>query len=627
MPPKRTRSTRASAKKTAVTEEPPSSSEDAKPNIDQLDAEAQAEAPVEPSSDLTDPPAAPKYEPLYEDQSASQIEPPADAQQDSHPDIPSDSQILPPSDPVPESEPASTVIEVGASASTATPTRRLDSLGSSRGRGKASVAAPRFAGRRAQARREQLQKAEEKRKEDEAKAAKEASRKQREMERRQVERGRGGGRARGRGRGRDGYGPDARPSEPIASGPFSAGQVSKEIQQKNTRWSSRGSGWKGYKPEGRADSKKGKALRNAESKPKLDANGDVSMAEDSADDHDYLSSDDEEINGQRRMNVEKLGIIDLTQDDNINPNAPIRIARVPHKERNFGDRVGRTIKQEEDAAAKVDTVDGDEIAQSNDKQQDRDVEGINGTHGFQAVFDDSDTDSKPRIKSETDFEEIVPAKSHQAPSSAQTKRKGKEKIRSSTLSPASVEEYDEEVEFQREEEQRRHKDLAIIRDELGNANRDGDAVMSDGDGAERRADNVYLFQLPPILPDLEPVLVKPEPDAEDAMQVDGPSNPEKPITVDEGGSHPKLPPGAVGKMRVHASGKVTIDWGGLSLALGLGGKSDFLQSVVSMTLPDQKFDLKEERSSSAFREEGQAITLGHVKEKFVVTPDWEDLLG
>lgn len=629
MPPKRGRSTRASARKNAAADPAPPSSEDAKPNKDELDADVEAGVVAEPSSDLTELTSGDvKYE--NEPHPAAQEQPGSEEHLDSQPAPQSDTPLPGPSGSLPESEPVPNegAPEASASTSTAHP-RRLDSLGPSRGRGKRAVAAPRFAGRRAQNKREQLQKEEEQRKADEAKAAEEAARMQREAERRQASSQRGRGSGRGRGRGLGGHGASDRQNEPVASGPFSAGQVSKEIQEKNRRWAHRGSGWKGLHPGGRSDKAKGKAAQSDQSKPKLDANGDVSM-EDDQDDYEYASSEDEELNGQRRVNVEKLGVIDLTgDDDDIIPYAPIRVARVPHKERRFGVRDDRAIKQEEDAAIKVDTIDGDDNLQANDKQQDRAVEVISETHGFQAVYSDSDTESKPHIKPEPGLE-VGNDVASDRPASPETRRKGKERVRPRTTSTASIEEYDEEIEILREEEQRRRKDLDTIRDELGELDDGGDTVLN-----ERRTDKVYLFQFPPILPDLKPVYVKPDPEAAndmepedgDLMQVDGPSNTGNPIEVNEDGNQPKLAPGAVGKMKVHKSGKVILDWGGMSLVLGMGGKADFLQNVVSTTMPDQKVDSKDDDFIAAAGEQGQVVNLGHVKEKFVLTPDWEELLG
>jgi hypothetical protein len=143
MPPKRTRSTRASAKKSAPAQPAPPSSEDAKPNIDQLNAEAEAEfeAHVEPPSDPPQPTSEPPQPPF-----------------ESPPENPSEPQFELQSDPPPDPEHVQDQPIAEASTSSDPRARRLDTLGSSRGRGKKAVAAPRFAGRRSQAKREQLEK-------------------------------------------------------------------------------------------------------------------------------------------------------------------------------------------------------------------------------------------------------------------------------------------------------------------------------------------------------------------------------------------------------------------------------------------------------------------------------------
>ena len=638
MPPKRKPSTRGAAKRKAPARPAPPSSEDAKPNIDQLNAglEAEAEVQAEPPSDTRQLPPQPEL----------QSDPLPDPQSDHQPAPQSDTQPGPHADPQPQITPDTTTNETPAV--NAPPSRRLDSLGPSGARGKKPVTAPRFAGRRSQAKRDELEKAkeEQKRKEDEAKAAEEIAKAKNDRIRSE--------RGRGRGRGRGAYRGQSRREEPVPSGPFSAGQVSKETQQLNKRWSSRGSGWKGLRvgSEGRSEKKAntraGRAAKSkdvdpdagasTETKPKLDANGDRSMEDSSAEDR-YASSDDEEIGGQRRMDVEKLGVIDLTEDEpGSNAFVPIRIARIPHKERGFGSKVDRRAKKE-DAAVKVETIEGQDITaapKQKEKQKASGVDLVTETSGFHAVYSDSESDSKPKqqIKLETDVENArdgssSPSKLDETAPSPETrvKGKGKEKAKPRTLSSNSFEEYDEEIELDREEEERRRDDLDLVRTELGKADADGDAVMSDAEARQPRAEKVYLFQFPPILPDLEAIVVKPDPDASnesgDIMQLDPPSNASKPITIKDDSQLTRLPSGAAGKMKVHASGRVTMDWGGMSLCLGAGARADFLQTVVATTLPDQQDDA----AGSASVEEGQAINLGRIKEKFVVTPNWEELLG
>lgn len=438
---------------------------------------------------------------------------------------------------------------------------------------------------------------------------------------------------------------ESRQQEAIASGPFSAGQVSKETQQLNRRHGHRGSGWKGFKPRstkeaeeanegrpGRSSTAKGSQNNEPEESTSTSTREKWTIDQAIADDG-YDSTEDDEIRGQRRMDIEKLGVIDLTQDDDdFESMAPIRLKRVPHKEFNLNIKSERGIKKEpgtenDRAEAKKKAPEAKVKSKEND---------IHDKIAFQGVYSDSESDSKPHVQpegeasaSEKQTNDIIP---DEPPSSPETRRKGKQKIKIEDPSEEALpeEEYDEETQMDREEQARRKHDLDIVRTEFGQGeDKDGDATMLDADGAEQRANKVYLFQFPPGLPDLEPIVVKPDPDAPngDLMQLDPPSNESKPITIKDEPQLPRLPSGAVGKMKVHASGKVTLDWGGMSLCLGAGGKADFLQCVFAATFPDQKIDQKEGSAGSAEVEEGQAVNLGRVRGKMVVTPDWEEMLG
>ena len=80
-----------------------------------------------------------------------------------------------------------------------------------------------------------------------------------------------------------------------------------------------------------------------------------------------------------------------------------------------------------------------------------------------------------------------------------------------------------------------------------------------------------------------------------------------------------LASGKVGKLRVHKSGRTTLDWGGTSLELHAGMEASFLQDIViAKTYPP------EERVG---RDAGQAMSFGRVFGKFVVTPDFEEIVG
>ena len=98
--------------------------------------------------------------------------------------------------------------------------------------------------------------------------------------------------------------------------------------------------------------------------------------------------------------------------------------------------------------------------------------------------------------------------------------------------------------------------------------------------------------------------------------------------VEEGFSDPSakasetrpLASGYVGKLRVFNSGRTTLDWGGNSFEVKPGQKVSFLQEAVSVEVIPEKDRVVPEDA-------GNATSFGRVKGKFVVTPDWDVMLG
>lgn len=186
---------------------------------------------------------------------------------------------------------------------------------------------------------------------------------------------------------------------------------------------------------------------------------------------------------------------------------------------------------------------------------------------------------------------------------------------------------------------------------------------------------LFLFQLPPLTPFLfDPTTpqhpeVKTEtlatnangttidldtiPDAPDsAIGVRGaePSNPdngpsskqqEPPTLQNEGiltATEPtRLPAGVVGKLNLHKSGKVTIDWGGTDMEVRLGSEVDFLQDVVLVQQGGAaSHDRRDHDGEENFMHvsvpvgdekanKGHAVALGQVRSKLVLVPDWARL--
>lgn len=183
--------------------------------------------------------------------------------------------------------------------------------------------------------------------------------------------------------------------------------------------------------------------------------------------------------------------------------------------------------------------------------------------------------------------------------------------------------------------------LSHIRAELGpdvsaEVDTAGDVNMADAANGARKAtvrdNNVYLFQIPPLMPELLSASIKKEPVEEPALIAAAapaaPGKPEVKVKVEEGvftdatKAHeaPRFASGLVGKLRVRQSGRTTLDWGGTSYELTPGNKTSFLQEVVSIhIIPEAQRVVPEDG--------GEATSFGRVKGKFVVVPDWGQMLG
>ncbi|KEQ98186.1 hypothetical protein AUEXF2481DRAFT_471988 [Aureobasidium subglaciale EXF-2481] len=325
------------------------------------------------------------------------------------------------------------------------------------------------------------------------------------------------------------------------------------------------------------------------------------------------------------------------------------------------------------------------------KQRTKEVQVVRSERRWKGAWEDS-SDDEATIKPEPEDASTITAAPLPAASdiaikesaSPETRRKnkGKAPIRRHGLpteAPAL------QTQEERREWERHHLDLEIIRQELGEitlpstppttAQKDteGDVKMSEGavteeqdltDGVDatsslptqngasanpppdRRTDRVYLFQFPPILPSLATATVKPEPQSP-TLSKKTPHTAETPIDVDSatskpaakqaanvpqsaGQMHNPFPHGLVGKLRVHASGRTTLDWGGTSLQVGMGTDVQFLQDAVVAKFND-KSDVEGGKGKEKEQEEeegafgGEVMGLGQVRGKFVVTPDWEEI--
>ncbi|GME43972.1 Recombination hotspot-binding protein [Neofusicoccum parvum] len=393
---------------------------------------------------------------------------------------------------------------------------------------------------------------------------------------------------------------------------------------------------------------------------------------DEPDDGGYISSDPEiEMLGPRQ-DVDNIETINLVSDDenedvgmaggpssqsrhsrirfNTPGLAPVRIRRREHE------NAPRKITAEAPGDPEIKTeVDTSSPRKGKGKAKDVEVTGSQGrwkgawgyTEDDKGVvtIKDEPTDEPDAVPSEIPEEPVK-----DAPSSPELSRKTKPKVkqrrkpRFRDIRAALVSEED------KEEQERHEESMRVLADELGEivlppptlADADGDTTMGESEKpkedqpVDKKADRVYLFQLPPVLPSLTvDDTVKREPQSPEATSRSNPidlatpeNNSNTPVKIeDDGGAldtvSPDLPTqlasGAVGKLRVHKSGRTTLDWGGTSLELSMGMDASFLQDIIVT-----KITPEEQRVG---RDGGEAMSFGQVCGKFVVTPDWDEIVG
>ncbi|KAK3063488.1 hypothetical protein LTS18_015103 [Coniosporium uncinatum] len=587
------------------------------------------------------------------------------------------------------------------SASARAPVKRLDSIKrpglstrGSRGRGaKPVVQAPRGRGRRTQEERERLQREEDdRRKALNADLAEEAARREAALakERRFNERGRG----RGRGGQRGGRGGFMGQGMPVVSGPFSGvvpGGGSKPMGGFRVAGSSFGVGVGSSASSSRV--KKEPAIKADPSRSHdpdikmLFAGGEDIKHED--EDGGYISSDQDEATYGRRVDVD---MIDLTISDDEATAAegepstseakprrrhqtpglfPVRVPRVEHQERTLGINTEsstaatsekRKEAQEGDAEP---TEDGAVSDTRKGKARAREVEMLRSERRWKGVYDEEndifvkDEPTEGPAMSDVPTSEDQPPDSVKDPPSSPEKR-AKARVRNRTR-PQDV--FTPELTKDEHEEQARHQfELETLQKEIGNLNipdstgpqdDSGDTEMKDPtklDKDDHKQDVVYLFQFPPVLPELIPntEAVKKEPESPiltarpDPSATDKSANTkEKPVKIEDDNADgpesadgkkrklktdldrhlPKLTSGAAGKLRIRESGKATLSWGGMSFTVSMGMQASFLQESVCARMEEGEPD-KEGKATV----KGEAMNFGAVRGKFVVVPDWDEIL-
>lgn len=372
---------------------------------------------------------------------------------------------------------------------------------------------------------------------------------------------------------------------------------------------------------------------------------------------DETDSSSDSEGGGYRVNVndftEYVNLISDDEDDAPDrpPRAttallPIRITRQEHVDRALQinpDGSGIHIKKEDNE----DYLDASQ-SRKRGKQRARDVEVTHTERRWRGVYMDDDDILIKEESPEAHIPLVAPIVPKPTKES-QTERRSRIKAHKKKLfnKPPAAFPTDED----REEWERWALDRATIVEELGpqvshltlsdnDAKMDLDAPPHHAKPA--REDHSFLLHFPPVLANLmDPLkLVKPEPTSptrpaaeagpstgeatgpgeateEEAITIKDETDTKKGVFPDRPTHLPILESGYVGKLRVYKSGKTELDWGGIKLEVKKGITPQFLQSVVMVRVDEQ----------TGKPLEGEAISFGQVRGKFIVTPDFDEIFS
>ncbi|OJD21982.1 hypothetical protein ACJ73_06674 [Blastomyces percursus] len=363
---------------------------------------------------------------------------------------------------------------------------------------------------------------------------------------------------------------------------------------------------------------------------------------------------------------------------------PVRVERQEHQERSIGidtdASLERSVELRRQAKAKAKEKQGgdeslfvqdseEEVDGSSESESDEVVEvtterviGNKSYGGIQIKeepTDDGDVLMTDFIPQAMDDSPATPDAGPTTPAVPKPKTKTKRVIIQDPRSKLQTEE-------ERQEYDRHEEDIEHIKQALGTITTH-DKPAEGAEGAEQedetkaveaprdeRSGRLFLIQFPPMTPNLiPPPLAADEMDQEVVetgahAPTQQPSNPaikreptdeltvpRPTVTSDRNAAssrlitatHSTLPPGRVGKLNIHRSGRATIDWGGISFELTKGSDVEFLQDAIVASEDKPQTTEAGEAQPKVESEEKRVWAMSQVSGKFVVTPDWGALLG
>lgn len=370
----------------------------------------------------------------------------------------------------------------------------------------------------------------------------------------------------------------------------------------------------------------------------------------------YASSDDDDEDPEfPRKNID---FIELSSDENepepapkAHAHLPIRIGRKPHKTKEFGINTDASTDVSAGAAQPAEAPGASAAgATHKGKGKAKEVEITGESKKYKGMWQDSDSGGDVGVKaepisSEDEAAQQVGIDNATVKAEGSPERARKVKFASKVMPSFQTDEERQEWERIQYNLIGMRKELGPPEEEIQTIDASGDITMIDAvanaSKPSVRDEHTYLFQLPPIMPELlepghrkikeEPSEPGPAPVAAPAAAAPAaaaPANGQPAVKKEEEFTDPlgdkgtgaRFASGRVGKMRVYKSGRTVLDWGGISYEVGPGNPTSFLQEVVSLDMiPEDKRVVPEDA--------GEALSFGRIKEKFVVTPNFSHLLG
>ncbi len=337
---------------------------------------------------------------------------------------------------------------------------------------------------------------------------------------------------------------------------------------------------------------------------------------------------------------------------------PVRLERKEHKERvtvvNTEPAAAPTIDLEDEAGELDLFVPNDHEAELRHKRR---LENTRDGKHWPGVWQDDD-DEIP-VKPDPDSESVsqkIDRKQEKKPFKEPLephKAKAKAKLRHKTT--RKPQQSIPQTEEDKAELMRDLVDRQVLAEELGSLQSTLAAEGQHNDHVHDKEGRLYLFQFPPILPPLyNPVKKEEEEGVDDDIEMTGAlpapgasgatgssaidlTKPDSEAVVikTEAADGPPIftvPPelvseqGYMGKLIVRESGKVELNWGGTSLALGRGSDFDFLTTTVMVDGNSGETVAVGDGGNDAAGMAGRGIGMGKVMGKFVATPDWSKIL-